>query len=151
MANINDLKSWWTSNSWMMEDHWDEYLELGNIIKALADDANAESIAEEPSELPPRRYTAPRRVVEVPPGHFDRAVQLPVAPFGVEEFGQPVTPDIRPKLDPLPYVQYEGSTVEKRYSAADPMRVHGQFKPRKGFEEDETKYSFIERFRRNRG
>lgn len=134
----------------MMEDHWDEYLELGNLIKALADDekAYAEN-ASEPDYEPapfhiPHQYSAPS-------GHFDRGVQLPVAPFGVEEFGQPVNPDIRPKLDPLPYVQYEGSTVEKRYSAADPMRVQGQFKPRKGFEEDETMYSFISRLRQNRG
>lgn len=155
MASIDDLKAWWTGNTWMMDEHWDEYLELGNIIKALADDAK--DVVEEDYPMSehmrrPYRDATPRPKVQiqVPDGHFDRSVQLPDAPFGVSEFGEPVTPNIRPKLDPLPYVQYEGSTVEKRYSASDPMRVHGTFKPRVGFETDETKYSFIERYRRGR-
>lgn len=125
----------------MMEDHWDEYLELGNLIKALADDAKEDEDSYRPI------ITRPYGVWRSPPpsipeqGPTDPTVVLPEPPFLGPESPVPPRTMFLKKLDPLPYVQFEGIPYfEERFSMNDPMRVHGRFSPRPEFEQSRDRY-----------
>ena len=148
MSKTDELKTWWTDNSWMMEDHWDAYLELGGLIKSLADEEktyfdNAPEPDYEPAPFrKPYQYSAPHRPLPIPKqGPTDPTVPLPNPPFlGPEQPVPPRTMHLK-KLDPLPYVQFEGIPhFEERYSMNDPMRVHGRFAPRPEFEQSRDRY-----------
>lgn len=108
---IEELKTWWRENIHLAQDNWNAYVELGELIKRMAE-AEAERGVE---------------AVLRPP--------IPEAPFVVE----PTEWNNR-KLDPLPYVLSYGLSDEERVSASDPLRLRAVFKPRPGFEQDRSRY-----------
>jgi len=51
-------------------------------------------------------------------------------------------------LDPFPYYQDHGNGVGTRYAIHDPYRVHAEFRPGNGYEQDFSKYPEVGQARR---
>lgn len=143
MTNVEGLKTWWSDNSWMMEDHWDEYLELGGLIKSLADEEKdrEDRVFDEVFSGPSRTLPPTRRNIVIPEqGPTDPSVVFPEPPFLGPESPVPPSTLFRKKLDPLPYVMFYGTAMEERFSINDPGRAYGFFKPRPEFDQSRDRY-----------
>jgi hypothetical protein len=72
-------------------------------------------------------------------GVYARVVmRTPDEPVPTKDYREPAEAEVA-RLDPFPYAGVGHATGE-RFPANDPMRVYGEFKPRKGYEQDIRKY-----------